>query len=130
VAVGAKLWLIRPLGFSLDEAQLRRAGLDYWPFLDYEIVDSWRDILQKLPGARVWCVENPAARTVWEADFSPGDILLFGRETTGLPKELVEEMRGRTIQFPMRSEVRSLNLANTVCAVVYEAIRQFGGLPS
>jgi len=129
VAVGAKLWLIRPLGFSLDESQLRRAGLDYWPFLDYEIVDNWHEVLQKLPGRRVWCIENPAVRTVWEADFSPGDILLFGRETTGLPQSLVEELRGCTIQFPMRPEVRSLNLANTVCAVVYEAVRQFGGLP-
>ena len=129
VAVGAKLWLIRPLGFSLDESQLRRAGLDYWPFLDYEIVDSWHEVLQKLPGQRVWCIENPAARTVWDVSFAPGDILLFGRETTGLPASIVDEWRGRTIQFPMRPEVRSLNLANTVCAVVYEAVRQFGGLP-
>jgi tRNA (cytidine/uridine-2'-O-)-methyltransferase len=128
VAIGAKLWLIRPLGFSLDESQLRRAGLDYWPYLDYEIVDSWNEVLQKLPGHRVWCVENPASRTVWEADFAHGDILLFGRETTGLPRQLVEEMRACTIQFPMRPEVRSLNLANTVCAVAYEAVRQFGGL--
>jgi tRNA (cytidine/uridine-2'-O-)-methyltransferase len=128
VAVGAKLWLIRPLGFSLDESQLRRAGLDYWPYLDYEIVDSWHEVLQKLPGHRVWCVENPAARTVWDADFTQGDILLFGRETTGLPPAIVDELRGSTIQFPMRPEVRSLNLANTVCAVVYEAVRQFGGL--
>ena len=79
VAVGAKLWLVRPLGFSLDESQLRRAGLDYWPFLDYEVVDNWSDILQRLPGRTVWCIENPAAKTVWQASFSPGDILLFGR---------------------------------------------------
>jgi tRNA (cytidine/uridine-2'-O-)-methyltransferase len=62
-------------------------------------------------------------------EFTPGDILLFGRETTGLPAAIVEELRANTIQFPMRPEVRSLNLANTVCAVVYEAVRQFGGLP-
>jgi len=130
VAVGAKLWLIRPLGFSLDESQLRRAGLDYWPFLDYELVDSWSEVLQKLPGHRVWCVENPAARTVWDAEFRAGDILLFGRETTGLPREIVEPLRATTIQFPMYPEVRSLNLANTVCAVAYEAVRQMGGLPN
>lgn len=129
VAVGAKLWLIRPLGFSLDESQLRRAGLDYWPFLDYEVVDSWNDILQRLPGRTIWCIENPAARTVWEASFSPGDILLFGRETNGLPAALVDQYRSQTVQFPMYPEVRSLNLANTVCAVVYEAVRQFGGIP-
>ena len=130
VAVGAKLWLIRPLGFSLDESQLRRAGLDYWPFLDYEVVDSWHDVLQRLPGRTVWCIENPAARTVWEASFSPGDILLFGRETNGLPASLVDQYRSHSLLFPMFPEVRSLNLANTVCAVVYEAVRQFGGIPS
>lgn len=129
VAVGAKLWLIRPLGFSLDESQLRGAGLDYWPFLDYEVVESWNEVLQRLPGRTVWCIENPAAKTVWEASFSAGDILLFGRETTGLPASLVDQYRSQTLQFPMYPEVRSLNLANTVCAVVYEAVRQFGGIP-
>ncbi len=129
VAVGAKLWLVRPLGFSLDESQLRRAGLDYWPFLDYEVVDSWNDVLSRLPDRTVWCIENPAARTVWEASFSPGDILLFGRETNGLPASIVEQYRSHTLQFPMYPEVRSLNLANTVCAVVYESVRQFGGIP-
>ena len=129
VAVGAKLWLVRPLGFSLDESQLRRAGLDYWPFLDYEVVDSWTDVLSRLPGRTVWCIENPAGRTVWEASFSPGDILLFGRETNGLPASIVEQYRSHTLQFPMYPEVRSLNLANTVCAVVYESVRQFGGIP-
>ena len=129
VAVGAKLWLIRPLGFSLDESQLRRAGLDYWPYLDYEVVESWAEVMQRLPGRNVWCIENPATRTVWEASFSAGDILLFGRETNGLPASIVDSFRSHTLQFPMCPEVRSLNLANTVCAVVYEAVRQFGGLP-
>lgn len=130
MAVGAKLWLVRPLGFSLDESQLRRAGLDYWPFLDYEVVESWNAVLQRLPGRTVWCIENPAARTVWEASFSAGDILLFGRETNGLPASIVDQYRSHTLQFPMNPEVRSLNLANTVCAVVYEAVRQFGGIPN
>lgn len=128
VAVGAKLWLVRPLGFSLDESQLRRAGLDYWPFLDYEVVENWNDLIQRLPGRTVWCIENPASRLVWEASFSPGDILLFGRETNGLPANIVDQYRSHTLQLPMHPEVRSLNLANTVCAVVYEAVRQFGGL--
>ena len=130
VAVGAKLWLIRPLGFSLDESQLRRAGLDYWPFLDYELVESWNELLQRLPGRTVWCIENPAAKTVWEASFSVGDILLFGQESKGLPSSIVDRYRSHTLQFPMYPEVRSLNLANTVCAVVYEAVRQMGGIPN
>jgi tRNA (cytidine/uridine-2'-O-)-methyltransferase len=130
VAVGAKLWLIRPRGFSLDESQLRRAGLDYWPFLDYELVESWNELLQRLPGRTVWCIENPAAKTVWEASFSVGDILLFGQESKGLPSSIVDQYRSHTLQFPMYPEVRSLNLANTVCAVVYEAVRQMGGIPN
>jgi len=128
VAVGAKLWLIRPLGFQLDERHLTRAGMDYWDRLDYEVVDSWADVRAKLPDATVWCVENPAPRLVWEAHFKPGDILLFGSETRGLPAALLDEFRTTTVQLPMRPEVRSLNLASTVNTVVYEAVRQFGGL--
>lgn len=129
VAVGAKLWLIRPLGFQLDERHLRRAGMDYWEHLDYEVVDSFAEIRSRLPTATVWCVENPAARLLWQAEFHPGDILLFGSESRGLPATLMEEFRATTVQLPMRPEVRSLNLASTVNTAVYEAVRQFGGLP-
>ncbi len=129
VAVGAKLWLIRPLGFQLDEHRLRRAGLDYWQYLDYEVVDSWEDVRARLPNATTWCVENPAARLLWQAEFQPGDILLFGCESRGLPATIVDEFRTTTVQLPMRSQVRSLNLSATVNTAVYEAVRQFGGLP-
>lgn len=149
VAVGAKLWLIRPLGFQLDEKHLLRAGMDYWDRLDWEAVDSWAEFRAKLPhgagrvsdgefqktvadasgsGPTVWCVENPATRLLWEATFSPGDVLLFGSETRGLPAALLEEFRATTVQLPMRPEVRSLNLASTVNTAVYEAVRQFGGI--
>lgn len=128
VAVGAKLWLIRPLGFQLDERHLRRAGMDYWEHLDWEAVESWSDVRRRLPEARVWCVENPASRLLWQADFTPGDILLFGSETRGLPAAILEEFRPTTVQLPMRPAVRSLNLASTVNTAVYEAVRQFGGL--
>lgn len=128
VAVGAKLWLIRPLGFQLDERHLRRAGMDYWEHLDWEAVESWSDVRRRLPEARVWCVENPASRLLWQADFTPGDILLFGSETRGLPAAILEEFRSTTVQLPMRPAVRSLNLASTVNTAVYEAVRQFGGL--
>lgn len=129
VAVGAKLWLIRPLGFQLDERHLRRAGMDYWEHLDYEVVDSFAEIRERLPTATVWCVENPASRLLWQAEFQPGDILLFGSESRGLPSTLMNDFRMTTVQLPMRSEVRSLNLASTVNTAVYEAVRQFGGLP-
>jgi len=129
VAVGAKLWLIRPLGFQLDERHLRRAGMDYWAHLDYEVVDSWAEIRTRLPTATVWCIENPASRLLWQAEFQPGDVLLFGSESRGLPAAIVDELRATTVQLPMRPEVRSLNLASTVNTAVYEAVRQFGGLP-
>lgn len=128
VAVGAKLWLVRPLGFQLDEKHLRRAGMDYWQHLDWEAVDHWSELEQKLTGRTFWCIENPAARLLWEADFTPGDVLVFGSETRGLPPAIVEPHRSRTLQLPMRPEVRSLNLASTVNTAVYEAVRQFGGL--
>ncbi len=128
VAVGAKLWLIRPLGFQLDERHLRRAGMDYWEHLDWEAVESWSDVRRQLPEAQVWCVENPASRLLWQADFTPGDILLFGSETRGLPAAILDEFRSTTVQLPMRPAVRSLNLASTVNTAVYEAVRQFGGL--
>jgi len=150
VAVGAKLWLIRPLGFQLDEKHLLRAGMDYWDHLDWEAVDSWAEFRAKLRAGSVsdgahgdrgdhsvahasgseptiWCVENPAAKLLWDATFSPGDVLLFGSETRGLPAALLDEFRTTTVQLPMRPEVRSLNLASTVNTAVYEAVRQFGG---
>ena len=129
VAVGAKLWLIRPLGFRLDEKHLRRAGMDYWPLLDWEAVDSWAELRQRLPEARYWFVEESGDRSVWEADFAPGDVLVFGSETRGLPTGMLAENSATTLKYPMRPQVRSLNLASTATAVIYEAVRQFGGLP-
>ena len=127
VAVGAKLWLIRPLGFRLDERHLRRAGMDYWPLLDWQAVESWEEVRENLPGRNWWCLTKTAERLVWEAEFSPGDILLFGSESRGLPRRILSENPSRNLKLPMRDEVRSLNLASTVNTVVYEAVRQFGG---
>ena len=129
VAVGAKLWLIRPLGFRLDEKHLRRAGMDYWQHLDWEAVDSWEDVHDRLPDSNVWCLTKFATRLVWDADFQPGDILLFGSESRGLPDRIREKQPGRNLKLPMTELVRSLNLASTVNTVVYEAVRQFDGLP-
>jgi tRNA (cytidine/uridine-2'-O-)-methyltransferase len=125
--VGAKLWLIRPLGFHLDERHLRRAAMDYWEHLEWEAVDSWQDVLEKLPDARWWAITKFGQRNVWDAKFQPGDILLFGSETRGLPDSILSRQPDRNLSLPMRPEVRSLNLASTVNTVVYEAVRQFGG---
>ena len=130
VAVGAKLWLVRPLGFRLDEKHLRRAGMDYWQYLDWEAVDSWEEVLQRLPGRRWWCLTKFATRMVWDATFERGDILLFGSETRGLPESIRQAHPDNNLKLPMSDKVRSLNLASTANTVVYEAVRQFGGLPS
>jgi tRNA (cytidine/uridine-2'-O-)-methyltransferase len=130
LAVGAKLWLVRPLGFRLDERHLRRAGMDYWPQLDYEVCDNLESVFEKLPESRVWCLTKTAQRLVWEADLRRGDILLFGSESSGLPPSVLEADPHRNLKLPMLDLVRSLNLASTVNTVVYEGVRQIGGLPS
>lgn len=129
VAVGAKLWLVRPLGFKLDAKHLRRAGMDYWPLLEWEAVDHWRDIGARLAGRTFWLIEECGPQLVWDAAFRPGDVLVFGSETRGLPPSVLAEHAGRTLKFPMLDGVRSLNLASTATAAIYEAVRQLGGLP-
>lgn len=128
VAIGARLWMIRPLGFRLEDRYLKRAGMDYWQHLDWEVVDSWQEVQRRLPDATVWYLTKTATRLVWDADFSRGDILLFGSESRGLPASILEEYPANKVKLPMHEQVRSLNLASTVNTVAYEAIRQFGGL--
>lgn len=128
VAVGAKLWLVRPLGFRLDEKHLRRAGMDYWQALDWEAVENWSELCARLPGKRFWLIEECGENAVWDVHFERGDVFVFGSETRGLPASLISEHRSQVLKFPMRSGVRSLNLASTATAAMYEAVRQFGGL--
>jgi tRNA (cytidine/uridine-2'-O-)-methyltransferase len=125
VAAGAKLWLVRPLGFRLDERHLRRAGMDYWEHVDWEAVENWHDLKARLSGRNFWYLTKKASRLVWEAEFQPGDVLVFGSETRGLPASILAEEPGHNLRFPMRDPVRSLNLASTATAVIYEALRQF-----
>ena len=128
-AVGAKLWLVRPLGFSVDAKQLRRAGMDYWRHLDWEVVDDWADYRRRQPGGTVWTFTTHAIRSPWEATFAAGDTLLFGSESAGLPEDLMTRDPARNLRFPMVGDLRSLNLGSTVCAALYEAVRQTGGIP-
>ncbi len=128
MAIGAKLWLVRPLGFHLDAKHLRRSGMDYWQYVEWEAVDDLRELEERLPDRRWWYITKFGRRLVWDADFQAGDVVVFGSETRGLPEGLLQENAARTLQYPMRDEVRSLNLASTATAVMYEAVRQFGGL--
>ncbi len=128
-AVGAKLWLVRPLGFRLDERRLRRAGLDYWQYLDWEAVEDWAALEARLAGRRLWLFTKRASREYTEADFRPGDGLVFGGESAGLPEGIIENHAGRLLRIPMTSRVRSLNLSVSVAVAAYEALRQCRLLP-
>jgi tRNA (cytidine/uridine-2'-O-)-methyltransferase len=124
VAVGAKLWLVRPLGFRLDDRRLRRAGLDYWQHLDWEAVDDWSALVDRLPNNRLWFFSKHAVKMYTEAAFEQGDALVFGSESQGLPRGLLEEHADQCLRIPMAAEARSLNLAVSVAVAVYEAMRQ------
>jgi tRNA (cytidine/uridine-2'-O-)-methyltransferase len=127
VAVGAKLWLVRPLGFRVDAHHLRRAGLDYWELLEWEVVDDFSELTSRLEGAGMWFFSKAAGRSYLDVQYQRGDALVFGSETRGLPAAMLERHRDRALRLPMRDEVRSLNLSNTVAVAAYEAIRQWGG---
>jgi tRNA (cytidine/uridine-2'-O-)-methyltransferase len=125
VAVGAKLWLVRPLGFRIDDYYLRRAGLDYWEHLVWEAVDDWEALVERLP-ARPWLFSKAAERSYTSVSFVHGDVLVFGRESQGLPAWLLDTHRDRALRIPIRREARSLNLSNSVAIVAFEALRQWG----
>jgi tRNA (cytidine/uridine-2'-O-)-methyltransferase len=133
VAVGAKLWLVEPLGFQINEKELRRAGLDYWPHLDWEAVANWPALAEKLAAplaaGRAWYFTKTASRLYTDAAFAKGDVLVFGNESSGLPAELLGQNRGQAVRLPMRGAVRSLNLSATAAAAMYEAVRQIGVVP-
>ncbi len=125
VAVGAKLWLVRPLGFRVDDYYLRRAGLDYWQHLAWQVVDDWQELLSHLPAERHWYFTKRAERAYSEPVYSPGDALVFGCESRGLPDELLHERQQQSLRIPTRPEVRSLNLSNSVAVAAYEVLRQW-----
>jgi tRNA (cytidine/uridine-2'-O-)-methyltransferase len=127
VALDSALHLIHPLGFDIDEKACRRAGLDYWPRLDLREHRSLEAYLDAHPDARLWVLSTRATRPVWDAEFRAGDHLLFGKETMGLPPEVLERYHDRLLTLPMIPSERSLNLATAVCTVAYEAIRQLIG---
>lgn len=124
VALGAALHLIRPIGFDLSEKACRRAGLDYWPRLRLSDYAGWGWYRAAWRGVTPWLLTTRASRSVFEAEFRPGDHFVFGSETSGLPQEILDEFPDRTLSLPMVREERSLNLATAVTPVLYEAVRQ------
>lgn len=131
-ATGSVLHLVKPLGFSLDEKSLRRAGLDYWPYVKLEIHESLEDFLEEYGNRRMWLSTTKGEKLYTEADFHDEDMLLFGKETAGLPRDFIESRKDRAIRIPMSKEtrLRSFNLSNSANIVLFEALRQldFPGL--
>jgi len=126
VATGAMLHLIKPMSFNTDEKALRRAGLDYWPRLnptEHDSFDAYR-ASTAVPSEKMWFFTTKAACPMWEAPIHPGDHLIFGKETAGLPAEIIQSFPHRLVTLPMVPGERSLNLATAVCAALYEAARQ------
>lgn len=124
VATGSSLHLIRPLGFEINEKQLRRAGLDYWDKLDVHIYDSYEDFLEKNPGARIYMATTKAPKIYTEVSYEPDCFIMFGKESAGIPEEILVEHEEDSIRIPMNYDIRSLNLSNSVAIVLYEALRQ------
>lgn len=126
VAAGARLWLVRPLGFHLDDRHRRRAGLDYWEHLDWRVVDHLDEVVSALGADRLWSFSTKGERPYTRAAYRPGDGLIFGPESRGLPGRWIaaEAEAGRLLRIPIRPEARSLNLANAVAIALFEAVRQ------
>ncbi len=125
-ATGSVLHLIEPLGFSLSDRYLKRAGLDYWHLMQYHVYPDLADFLRRHPEARMHFASTKAPRGYHEASYQDGDFLVFGCETRGLPETLLSRVYDRCVRIPMRPEARSLNLSNSVAIVLYEALRQTG----
>lgn len=125
VALAAKLWLVRPLGFRVDEKTLRRAGLDYWEHLEWEVVDDWQALTQALPVERAWFFTKTARQSYLDVEYQLSDTLVFGSETAGLPPWILDRHRERALRIPIRPQVRSLNLSNSVAITAFEAERQW-----
>lgn len=127
---GAQLHLVFPLGFEIDDAKLKRAGLDYWDQLNIQYHDSFAQLKEKYPDGRFFCATTKAKRSHTDFQYQPGDFFVFGKETKGLAPDILAAHEETLIRIPMKPETRSLNLSNSVAIVLYEGLRQchFPGL--
>ena len=124
VATGTRLHLIEPLGFRLGEKELRRAGMDYWKDLDVTTYVDYDAFLEKNPGAKIYMATTKGPNLYTEVEFEPDCYLMFGKESAGIPEEILYANQEQAIRIPMKEEIRSLNLSNSVAIVLYEALRQ------
>ena len=124
VATGTRLHLIEPLGFRLTEKNLRRAGMDYWKDLDVTTYINYEDFLEKNPGAKIYMATTKGPQVYTDVSYEPDCYIMFGKESAGIPEEILLENQERAVRIPMIGDIRSLNLANSVAIVLYEALRQ------
>ncbi|MBE5898979.1 MAG: tRNA (uridine(34)/cytosine(34)/5-carboxymethylaminomethyluridine(34)-2'-O)-methyltransferase TrmL [Lachnospiraceae bacterium] len=130
VATGTRLHLIEPLGFVINDKMIKRAGMDYWNDLDVTIYDDYQDFLSKNPEANIYMATTKARNVYSDVSYNDGDYIMFGKESGGIPEEILVENPDKCVRIPMESDIRSLNLSNSVAVVLYEALRQqnFGTL--
>ncbi len=126
VATDTRLHLIEPLGFKLNEKQLKRAGLDYWDKLDVQVYSDFQDFLTKNPEARIYMATTKAPNVYTEVQYDPDCYIMFGPESRGIPEEILVDHQETCIRIPMWGDIRSLNLSNSVAVILYEALRQNG----
>ena len=126
VATGTRLHLIEPLGFQLTEKALRRAGMDYWWQLDVTRYINYQDFLNKNPGAKIYMASTKARKVYTEVAYEPDCYIMFGKESAGIPEEILKEHPDTAVRIPMMGDIRSLNLGNSAAIVLYEALRQNG----
>lgn len=126
VAAGARLHLIEPMGFRITEKEVKRAGLDYWDKLDVTVYDSFEDFSARNMDARIYMATTKARRKYTDVNFEPDCYIMFGKESAGIPEEILVEHPDTSIRIPMIGDIRSLNLGNSVAIVLYEALRQQG----
>lgn len=124
VATGSRLHLIEPLGFRLDEKSLKRAGMDYWKDLDVTTYIDYEDFLEKNPGAKIYMATTKGPQLYTDVSYEPDCYIMFGKESAGIPEEILVENQETAIRIPMIGAIRSLNLSNSVAVVLYEALRQ------
>ena len=126
VATNTRLHLIEPLGFRLNEKMVKRAGLDYWDKLDVTVYSDYQDFLERNPGAVIYMASTKARKMYTQVSYEPDCYLMFGKESAGIPEEILLENQEKCVRIPMWGDIRSLNLSNAVAVVLYEALRQNG----
>ena len=126
VATGTRLHLIEPLGFKLNEKALKRAGMDYWNDLDVTTYIDYQDYLEKNPGVKIYMATTKAHKVYTDVEYEPDCYIMFGKESAGIPEEILVEHEEDCMRIPMNGDIRSLNLGNSVAIVLYEALRQNG----